>query len=45
MNDHPCTRAFDHQGGTTVPWIIGASIAFYSTCTGNIPSAYPGRQG
>ena len=27
MNDHPCTRAFDHQGGTTVPWIIGASIA------------------
>ena len=22
-----CTRAFDHQGGTTVPWIIGASIA------------------
>lgn len=31
MNDHPCTRAFDHQGGTTVPWIIGASIASVTT--------------
>ena len=31
MNDHPCTRAFDHQGGTTVPGIIGASIASVTT--------------
>ena len=31
MNDHPCTRAFDHQGRTAVPWIIGASIASVTT--------------